>query len=242
MMTGPGPSQGQGPPRRRGKKRSRRGPAVSSQATTGKQRAKKRRRRGPKPWLPDLRLTMEDKMDLQGTGMLRCAVLEAAVKLLRQQFQDATGLPCIRAVCFPVRPRTVPTVQFHVDCQHQHGFVTACEGTKVVVADSYKAMAFGSMAIRQIKDSYKNYMKDPTKNMEYLAVDQQSSTNKDCVIHCIANAYELLAADGNPECVYNKQLMRPHLLQCFTNRKITEFPKDYKPAGQPSVKPFKWKP
>ncbi|XP_068128836.1 uncharacterized protein [Hyperolius riggenbachi] len=229
---------------RKGMKRKREEPADSSQATTGERWVKRRRLSDPEEWLPDLGLDMDDKKHLQGTGMICTSVLLAAVQLLKQQFQDASGLPCIRYVGSNIQPTTEPTIQLHADSQRAHSFVTACDGRKVVVADSCY-QDFGDVALNQIQKSYKDYVKDPVKNCTLLMVEQQESTILDkysCVVHSIANAYELLASIGNALCGYNRQCMRPHLLQCFINRRITEFPKDYSLGlkCQPWERPFNW--
>lgn len=192
------------------------------------------------PWIPELGLIMQDKADIQNGKPVAFPVAQAAVTILKKQFQEKSGLPCIRMIEEHVLPVYKPTIQLHIDWEEGHSFVTACDGKEIIImADSELVIDYGSLRFQQIHESYKRLLKDPISHIQYLKIQQQHFREKACVMYSAANMYELLTPGGNPECRYIKKHLRPHFIQCLENKIFTEFPKRSK-APPPSKPHFDW--
>lgn len=75
---------------------------------------------------------MEDKADIQNSQPVSYAVCQAVVTVLRNQLK----IKRIRMVGKCVTPVLRPTIQLHIDHRSAHVFVTACDGKRVVMAES----------------------------------------------------------------------------------------------------------
>lgn len=180
---------------------------------------------------------MADKADIQNGQTVRYAVCQAVVTVLRNQFKNKR----IRMVGKSVTPVLRPTIQLHVDFQFAHAFVTACDGKRVVMADSDldTVIDYTSAAYKQIEESYEVILQDPLNHIQFLKVDQQAADDYSCLMYSAANLVELLTPGGNPECKYVRKLLRPHFLHCLENKKFTPFPKKRKRPSPRPPKPTK---
>ncbi|OCT91886.1 hypothetical protein XELAEV_18014943mg [Xenopus laevis] len=140
---------------------------------------------------------MKDKLTLQTTDKpLPCKIVNAAQRLLQLQFQTE-GLQPSYAKAYNMQPVSGPAVQIHSDLLARHCFTTCYRNGRQQIADSDPAKM--SLPVRdQIEVLYKNVVKSPLNDMEYLQAD----------IHKFDNTK-----------------MREHLTKCLENRWMTEFPK-----------------
>ena len=180
---------------------------------------------------------MEDKADILNGQPVNYAVCQAVATILRNQFKNKR----IRLVGKTVTPVSKPTIQLHVDFQFTHAFVTACDGKRVLMADSdlETVIDYTSNAYKQIKESYEVILQDPLNHIQFLKVNQQAEDDYSCVTYSAANLVELLTPGGNPECKYVNKLLRPHLIHCLENKKFTPFPKKRKRPSPRPPKPTK---
>ncbi|CAH2300601.1 Hypothetical predicted protein [Pelobates cultripes] len=173
-------------------------------------------------WLPCLNLTQEHKNIIMSENWLDDTIIDAAQKLLKQQF-DMDGLQSCVLAQLGMKPVTREAVQIHYDTDRHHWFTTCFKKGIVVVADSLRTSYLSPSASKEICECYGNVVNNPLKRVYMLEVDQQLNGN-DCGVYAIANAFELLS-ERNATCTYDHHQMRKHLASCLENGEITEFPK-----------------
>ncbi|OCT76503.1 hypothetical protein XELAEV_18031706mg [Xenopus laevis] len=173
-------------------------------------------------WIPELNLLMRDKVTLQTPyNPFPCKIVNAVQRLLKLQFKTE-GLQHSYAAWYDMQPVSGPAVQILSDLMAQHCFTTCYRNGGVQVADSDPGY-ISLHVFDQIEVVYKNVVKYPLLNLEYLQVDRQAKGSYDCVLYAIAFAYELLS-NGNVSSNFDNTKMREHLIKCLEDRRITEFP------------------
>ncbi|OCT94209.1 hypothetical protein XELAEV_18011877mg [Xenopus laevis] len=174
-------------------------------------------------WIPELNLRMRHKAMLQtDTAALSTIVLDAAQKLLKEQFKAEGLQPCMTPLS-NLHCVSGPAVQIHADTETDHCYTSCYRKHRVEIADSDPFCISGSVC-QQIERIYQNVVPDPLRSVAYLIVDRQRPDSSDCVLYAVAFAYELLS-NGNVHCRFDGEKMREHLLNCLENRRITAFPK-----------------
>ncbi|OCT94198.1 hypothetical protein XELAEV_18011866mg [Xenopus laevis] len=174
-------------------------------------------------WIPELNLRMRHKAMLQtDTAALSTIVLDAAQKLLKEQFKAEGLQPCMTPLS-DLHCVSGPAVQIHADTETDHCYTSCYRKHRVEIADSDPFCISGSVC-QQIERIYQNVVPDPLRSVAYLIVDRQRPDSSDCVLYAVAFAYELLS-NGNVHCRFDGEKMREHLLNCLENRRITAFPK-----------------
>lgn len=174
-------------------------------------------------WIPELRLSMKDKADIQNGRPASFALCCSTAFVLRHQFRDKY----FRMVYENITPLSFPAIQLHLYSPPGHVFVSVCDGKRVLVADS--DLRIPSPAFKQITDSYGSLVAKPLKHTHFLNVHQQAPDDYSCLMYSTANVVEFLTPGGNPECEYDTKLLRPHFIHCLENKKFTPFPKKPQP-------------
>ncbi|OCT94048.1 hypothetical protein XELAEV_18011712mg [Xenopus laevis] len=174
-------------------------------------------------WIPDLNLTTRHKIMVQTPGhALPCEIVDAAQCLLKQQFATE-GLQLSSTSWMGLQPVSGRAVQIHSDIDAKHCFTSCYRHNGVEIAETQPLYISPSICM-QIEEMYQHVVPDPLRSIKYIQVDRPPVGSNDCVIYAIAFAYELLS-NGNIHCRFDNAKMREHLINCFENGWITEFPK-----------------
>jgi hypothetical protein len=90
---------------------------------------------------------------------------------------------------------------------------------------------------RQLRQRYATLAVNNFLSVYAIPVQQQLN-GVDCGVHAIAIATELLSEDGDPLVEFDRERMRPHLMECLQQGQMLPFPRSGKKARR-RVKVFK---
>ena len=169
-------------------------------------------------------LQMTDKAALEHGEELSDRHIQMAQSIMKKQFLLIKGLRNTLLQGQIVIGCTVNTIQI-VHCNKRKHWVTVttkwCQRNKVSVYDTlFDKLDFETKGVMK-----KMFALKKAGDINMVPVQKQQGS-KDCGVFAIA-IMASLAFDENPSCVtYRQNHLRTHLLDCFTNRRFTPFPKD----------------
>ena len=176
---------------------------------------------------PRTNLTAGDLGDISHNRMLNDSVINSFQQMLKFQYIHANGLqdPVLGqglnfAIC-----RNIPFVQILHDGNLHWVIISTygCSLGEVFLMDSLFNGRIADHTKRQIC-SIVNYEQDVLKIIA-LPVQQQSN-GVDCGVFAIAFISYILSQHKSPiDAKFNSSKMRPHLLHCLLEDKVTEFPR-----------------
>ena len=175
-------------------------------------------------WLPDLKLTTEDKeILLNPVGKLTDNIINAAQTLLRAQYPHVPGMQdvvCGMALSFDVQPEEFVQI---LNTQTEHWLTVSSIGCQHPTVNVYDSMfrSAGTKTKAQIACILHTQQKQIKLN--FMSVHIQSG-GSDCGLFAIANATALCCGENPGKYMYEQQLMREHLCKCFESRKMIFFP------------------
>ncbi|KAJ1148422.1 hypothetical protein NDU88_001258 [Pleurodeles waltl] len=177
-------------------------------------------------WIADLGLDLLHREILLSMEWLDDKIIDAAQQLLKVQYGLKEGLQTTLLSCSDEGFAPIQThgVQIHFDDIRNHWFTTSSKGCIVELADSLPLRALSPSTQKQLKQCYGALIQQGKLEVHLLSVDRQPNCD-DCGLYAIANAVEFLSSEGNPMAKYDNQAMRPHLLTCLEEKKMTPFPK-----------------
>ena len=175
-------------------------------------------------WLPDLKLTTEDKkILLNPVGKLTDNIINAAQTLLRAQYPHVPGMQdvvCGVALSFDVQPEEFVQI---LNTQTEHWLTVSSIGCQHPTVNVYDSMfrSAGTKTKAQIACILHTQQKQIKLNLMSVHIQAGGS---DCGLFAIANATALCCGENPGKYLYEQQLMREHLCKCFESRKMSFFP------------------
>ena len=172
-------------------------------------------------WLADPYLMLVDKDRLMRKDWLNCRLIEAAQCLLKEAAPTMEGLQTpLNGEGYKFRQVSGRFIQVLNVHNKSHWIVVSnvgCEAGVVNIFDS----AYNFLDLN-MKKQICSLWQPSFNEVELRLVNIQHQPNgSDCAIACATE----LAHDRDPQlCVWETERMRPHLRDCFENRKIEPFP------------------
>lgn len=178
-------------------------------------------------WLPNLRLTTGDQQILKSGRCLNDRLINAASKLLKEQFPLFNGLEDTILVAANQASISyndiVPFVQIVHDAARHHWFVITninCSDGEINICCSMRNIP-SSRCLVVITRFIKMTANCVTFNV--MNVSHQMGAT-DCGLFAIAYCETLLAGSDPVNIVYNQSAMRSHVMACFLNNHVSAFP------------------
>ena len=176
------------------------------------------------PWVPSLKLTMQDKQELLCGSLLSDKHIYAAQTLLQRQFPNINGFQdsCLSQVGFnPVSEKA--SMQMH-HIGGNHWVLSSSIGGSLVVYDSLYS-SIPSDLKEQLSDIYLNFVKPYSGVVDArIAETQKQSGSSDCALFVIGWAYEICRGRDIEEVYLSQNRLRSHLVRCFEDEELCSFP------------------
>ncbi|XP_078586257.1 uncharacterized protein LOC144868158 [Branchiostoma floridae x Branchiostoma japonicum] len=175
-------------------------------------------------WIPDLKLTAEDKAVLLRDEMLTDKHIHAAQMLLRRQYPGLGGLQdtVVGASVYGYTRVSGDGLQIH-HTGSLHWVVSSSIGGHVSVYNSMPCKINASLEC-QLCQCYA-----PPPNMDTLTVIvprvQQQDSRYSCGLFAIAWAVDIAKGTDVTQVRYKESLMRAHLRDCFERGHLSPFPR-----------------
>lgn len=97
----------------------------------------------------------------------------------------------------------------------------------ISIFDSVASMGFSIETILQLGKIYSIPANHSALNLKRQSVQQQKGS-VDCGLFSIAFAVEICSGENPDDAIFAQEDMRLHILKCFTNGKVTPFPRALK--------------
>ena len=186
----------------------------------------------PNIWIPALDLYTEDKVTLESTSWLNDGIIYAAQSLLRDETKGQVNgwqsTQCSRNEgSFKVIPPKKPFIQILL-VANCHWAVCSNIDTKdggCRDSISYYDSARPTCLSTKVKETICSFYKCKANTLHFDIVNIEGQMNSyDCGVYAVAIATELAFKNDPTLCRWDCPKMRPHLLQCLENGKMSRFP------------------
>ena len=181
--------------------------------------------RTPHPHFKDL-LGELDSNDynviLSINGWLHCSIIQQAHVLLQEVNPMIEGFQ--RPTLGPIRNFTIMTGEF-IQILHtgnQHWVCVSSVGCLPGMVNLYDSL-FHDIIETEVEEQVKSMMAGAYKGLQNVPVQQQNN-GSDCGVFAIAFATCLVYGIKPEDVDFDIRKMRPHLLSCFKNKKMSLFP------------------
>jgi hypothetical protein len=188
-------------------------------------------------WIKDLGLSLNSKTDIESGKWLSTDQINAAMKLLQREFPNMYGLQdCGKHL--PVRikgkwayefqfdsvPDDVYAVQIHYANSHFTTSAKLPNNPIIYHMDSMNSSSLDEVLAIQLSSLYGKPYTD-LQVVQYPTQQQKPSLGN-CGLFAIANALEFCLNNRYKEAEYHydEDKMRPHLVSCFQNNRLVQFP------------------
>ena len=176
-----------------------------------------------KTWVKvkDISLTYHDKDILEKGEKLSDKHINLTQRILKEKFPKINGL---RLTLLQDKSHKEPTNNalqiFHIDGDHWICASTiGVSGKRVLVYDSaYTSWDESTLCLLR-----KQFQCSPS-NVCILKGVQKQHGGKECGLYAIANATSIALGKDPLKLHYNEALMREHLVHCFLNKDLEQFP------------------
>ena len=177
-------------------------------------------------WIKELGLKKVDRKILQQKSMLNDRIINAAQKLIKNQFPQVGGLqdPVLSQTSFECCPGE--GVQIHHTGNTHWITSSSIGGQPIAVYDSLFDDLTESTE-KQLAECYRGFIDIARQFRVEMCPAQLQKGSVDCGLFAIAYAYEL--ASGNTylnEVSFDQSKMRNHLFGCFERGEISPFPRN----------------
>ena len=178
-----------------------------------------------KPWITELRLSLEDQKILASPmGWLNDKIVDAAQTLLRNAHPAVPGLQPVSlgATCaFDIQ--TGEFVQVLHDGTDHWLLISTIGVTHPAEVYVYDSMYSSASSSLQMQIASLLHTEHSSIILNYRDVQRQRKGD-DCGLFAIAFATSLIHGIKPEECVFDQAQMRSHLMQCIEDRCLTVFP------------------
>lgn len=175
-------------------------------------------------WLPTLNLTVDDKaILLSATGLLNDSLINAAQKLLANQFPTMPGLQDVL---------NGPPLSFDIEAgefiqilntQTGHWLTISTIGNQHPIVSCYDSIFRSAGTNTKVQIASLLHTRSPNIILNFLSTQKQLG-GIDCGIFAIANATVLCLGEKPGKFHYDQAKMRKHLITCLEQNKMTCFP------------------
>ena len=178
----------------------------------------------PNDWVTEIKLTEADRRTLMSSSAwISDAVINAAQTLLKKETPYVSGLQNVNLGLnnsFDVE--TGEFVQILHNGQN-HWQVISTIGVNHPSVNIFNSMYCHCSTHTKVQIESILATKEPAIRLQYIDVQMQSG-QADCGLFAIAFAATLVHGMHPGSYIFEQSLMRPHLLKCLENGKITMFP------------------
>ena len=177
---------------------------------------------GDNSWvkIKDISLKINDRTIIEQGLELTDLHINSPQRLIKNQFPKLNGLKLSLLQAQPLKGSTINAIQiFHVHGNHWIVAATSKHGKTVQVYDSAHTSLDHTSAV-MIKDFFRCSL----SNIKAVAVQKQRPGSNDCGVYAIANATTITFGEDPVSVKYDQSVMRSHLIECFTSKKMEFFP------------------
>jgi hypothetical protein len=177
-------------------------------------------------WVQELGLKIREKHVLSTGDWISDLHMQAANKLLKEQYPKQNGLQDTLVLAELCRFRSSPTdfIQI-VNISRSHWVCVSNVFSSSGVVEVFDSMPAYSTSSSSLKRQVAAMLKTSEKCFDLYHVDVQRQVGgSDCGLFAIAFAASLCARNDPHTERYAQTEMRQHLAQCFEEKKISSFP------------------
>ena len=178
-----------------------------------------------KTWVPSLGLEYHHRQTISESGWLSSDHINAAHKLLRQQF-TISGLqdPGYAKNPSAFKVQGNGAIQIHHNGIN-HWLTSTCARGVVKVYDSLWKTDISPSVHLQLGAIYREKAKHGSLNVDICHVEHQTGSS-DCGLYAVAYATNLAYGNDPSKISYSSDELRPHFIKCLENTKLTPFPRE----------------
>lgn len=178
----------------------------------------------PQPWLPALKLTMEDKeLILSSDGWLTDNIIDAVNKLVHQLLGSDGNQSTLMAQA-PAGFDEVVTESVQVLHDDSHWVASACIGNEIFVADSLGVKTISKYVATQLRQQFSRMIDVQSGKLPVsLVVSPHQPNGCDCGLYASAAAFEWVMGNPTLPIQWDVAAMRPHLVACLERGEAASF-------------------